>query len=40
MVRKTFGRTPAVEDGDGVGPTPLSLVMQRRAKKEEGGETS
>lgn len=40
MVRKTFGRTPAVEDGDGVGPTPLSLVMQRRVKKEEGGETS
>jgi len=32
MARKTFGHTPT--DDDAVGPTPLSLVMQRRVRKE------
>jgi hypothetical protein len=33
MARKTFGHTPA--DDDAMGPTPLSLLMQRRAKKDD-----
>jgi hypothetical protein len=35
MARKTFGQTPALEETDELGPSPLSLLMQRRVREEK-----
>jgi hypothetical protein len=37
MTRRTFGQIPALDDSPELGPTPLSLLLQRK-KKEEGEE--